>query len=94
MDHFNARNIREYHCNAAIHKYGIHNNYETAHDSPEARTKWNSTDLEKIRPEPVVWYPFSPEYSLEDIASVCVTDEGVHVHENESVLSDTKQCTK
>ena len=60
-----------------------------------ARVKRDAVDLEKISSKAVAWSPFSQEYSLGDIVSGVVTDEGVDVATCTKIsLSDAKQCTK
>ncbi len=54
-------------------------------DLTEARMKRDAADVEKISSKLVGWSPFLPDPSLRNIVTGVVPEEGVNVHEYESV---------
>ena len=54
-------------------------------DLTEARMKRDAADLEKISSKLVVWSPFSPDSALRNVVTGVVAEEGVNVHEYESI---------
>ncbi|KAK4304743.1 hypothetical protein Pmani_023319 [Petrolisthes manimaculis] len=54
-------------------------------DLTEARMKRDNADVEEISSKLVVWSPFSSDLSLRNIATGVVAEEGVNVHEYESI---------
>ena len=58
---------------------------EQRKDSMEARMKRDAADLEKISSKLVIWSPFSPDSSLRNVVTGVVAEDGVNVHDYDSV---------
>ena len=54
-------------------------------DSTEARMKRDAADLEKITSKLAIWSPFSPDSSLRNVVTGVVAEDGVNVHDYDSV---------
>ena len=55
-------------------------------DSTQARMKRDAADLEKITSKlATIWSPFSPDSSLRNVVTGVVAEDGVNVHDYDSV---------